>query len=93
VIYQANHVGFNSNAIGISANWLWNFFVAMIGPTLITDLEWKGYLIFMCMNLAFLPVRFHISPSLHRAFHPPHLNLHPLYYFLHEDAMKERMKN
>lgn len=34
----------------------------MIGPTLITDLQWKGYLIFMFMNLAFLPVRFVLSP-------------------------------
>ncbi len=33
----------------------------MIGPTLITDLQWKGYLIFMFMNLAFLPVRFVLS--------------------------------
>ena len=62
----------------------------MIGPTLITDLEWKGYLIFMCMNLAFLPVRFYMSPSLHRAFQPPHPTLHPLSYFLLEYAMKER---
>ena len=46
----------NSQALGVSANWLWNFFVAMIGPTLINDLAWKGYLIFMCFNLVFVPV-------------------------------------
>ncbi|KAL4931175.1 transcription factor TFIIIB subunit BRF1 [Aspergillus undulatus] len=57
------HVRTKGNAIGISANWLWNFFVAMIGPTLITDLEWKGYLIFMCLNLAFLPVLYFFYPE------------------------------
>lgn len=28
----------------------------MIAPTLIKELVWKGYLIFMCMNLSFIPV-------------------------------------
>ncbi|OJJ60628.1 hypothetical protein ASPSYDRAFT_56159 [Aspergillus sydowii CBS 593.65] len=57
------HVRTKGNAIGISANWLWNFFVAMIGPTLITDLQWKGYLIFMFMNLAFLPILYFYYPE------------------------------
>ncbi|KAL2818843.1 hypothetical protein BJX63DRAFT_419002 [Aspergillus granulosus] len=57
------HVRTKGNAIGISANWLWNFFVAMIGPTLITDLEWKGYLIFMFLNLSFLPILYFYYPE------------------------------
>ncbi|KAL4945443.1 hypothetical protein BDV06DRAFT_219276 [Aspergillus oleicola] len=57
------HARTKGNAIGISANWLWNFFVAMIGPTLITDLEWKGYLIFMCFNLSFLPMLYFFYPE------------------------------
>ncbi|OJJ62594.1 hypothetical protein ASPSYDRAFT_196385 [Aspergillus sydowii CBS 593.65] len=57
------HVRTKGNAIGVSANWLWNFFVAMVGPTLITDLQWKGYLIFMCINLAFLPVLYFYYPE------------------------------
>ncbi|KAL2863656.1 transcription factor TFIIIB subunit BRF1 [Aspergillus lucknowensis] len=57
------HVRTKGNAIGISANWLWNFFVAMIGPTLINDLEWKGYLIFMCLNLSFLPILYFYYPE------------------------------
>ncbi|KAL4794598.1 hypothetical protein BDV19DRAFT_379327 [Aspergillus venezuelensis] len=57
------HVRTKGNAIGISANWLWNFFVAMIGPTLITDLEWKGYLILMCFNLSFLPMLYFFYPE------------------------------
>ncbi|KAL4781859.1 hypothetical protein BJX76DRAFT_349858 [Aspergillus varians] len=57
------HVRTKGNAIGISANWLWNFFVAMIGPTLINDLQWKGYLIFMCLNLAFIPLLYFYYPE------------------------------
>lgn len=30
--------------------------MVMITPTLIQDLAWKGYLIFMCLNLVFVPV-------------------------------------
>lgn len=43
-------------ALSVSANWLWNFFVVMITPTLIENLAWKGYLVFMCLNLSFVPV-------------------------------------
>ncbi|KAJ5390444.1 uncharacterized protein N7496_001512 [Penicillium cataractarum] len=50
-------------AIGISANWLWNFFVVMITPTLIENLAWKGYLIFMCLNLAFVPIVYFFYPE------------------------------
>lgn len=42
--------------MSVSANWLWNFFVVMITPTLIEDLAWKGYLIFMALNFVFVPV-------------------------------------
>jgi len=40
-------------AIGVSANWLWNFFVVEITPVIITDIKWKSYLIFTFTNLAF----------------------------------------
>jgi hypothetical protein len=43
-------------AVGISANWLWNFFVVMVTPTLLSSLAWKGYLIFMCLNFSFIPL-------------------------------------
>ena len=43
----------------------------MITPTLIQDLAWKGYLIFMCLNLVFVPV-----PS------PPSFFHHPLPHFM-----------
>ncbi|KAJ5891025.1 uncharacterized protein N7473_007253 [Penicillium subrubescens] len=57
------HVRAKGQAIGISANWLWNFFVVMITPTLIENLAWKGYLIFMCLNLAFVPIVYFFYPE------------------------------
>lgn len=36
-------------AISVSSHWTWNFFVVMITPVLINRLEWKTYLIFMCL--------------------------------------------
>ncbi|CAL5867526.1 uncharacterized protein PFLUO_LOCUS1745 [Penicillium psychrofluorescens] len=57
------HVRAKGQAIGISANWLWNFFVVMITPTLIDNLAWKGYLIFMCLNMAFVPIVYFFYPE------------------------------
>ncbi|KAJ5092826.1 hypothetical protein N7456_008687 [Penicillium angulare] len=57
------HVRAKGQAIGISANWLWNFFVVMITPTLIDNLAWKGYLIFMCLNLVFVPIVYFFYPE------------------------------
>ncbi|CAN9232271.1 unnamed protein product [Alternaria sp. RS040] len=50
------HVRAKGTAVGISANWIWNFFVVMITPTLLNSLAWKGYLIFMALNFAFIPL-------------------------------------
>ncbi|CAK4030376.1 Myo-inositol transporter 1 [Lecanosticta acicola] len=50
-------------AIGISSNWLWNFVVVMITPTLIGNLQWKGYLIFMALNFAFIPLVYFCYPE------------------------------
>lgn len=57
------HVRTKGTAVGISANWLWNFFVVMITPTLITKLAWKGYLIFMALNFAFVPLVYFCYPE------------------------------
>ena len=35
----------------------------MITPTLITSLSWKAYLIFMCLNLSFVPLVFFVYPE------------------------------
>lgn len=57
------HVRAKGTAFGISSNWLWNFFVVMITPTLLNNLAWKGYLIFMCTNLAFIPLVYFCYPE------------------------------
>ena len=57
------HARAKGTAIGISSNWTWNFFVVMITPTLISNLRWKGYLIFMCLNFAFIPLVYFFYPE------------------------------
>jgi len=50
-------------AVGISSNWLWNFVIVMITPVIISKLQWKAYLIFMCTNLAFVPLVYFCYPE------------------------------
>ncbi|KAK9364413.1 general substrate transporter [Lipomyces kononenkoae] len=50
------HARAKGTAIAISCNWICNFFIVMITPTLISRLQWKAYLIFMCLNFAFIPL-------------------------------------
>lgn len=57
------HVRAKGTAVGISSNWIWNFFVVMITPTIINNLQWKAYLIFMCLNFAFVPLVFFCYPE------------------------------
>ncbi|KAK5117413.1 hypothetical protein LTR62_006032 [Meristemomyces frigidus] len=57
------HARAKGTAVGISSNWLWNFVVVMITPTLLSHLAWKGYLIFMCTNLAFVPLVYFCYPE------------------------------
>ncbi|KAK4494624.1 hypothetical protein PRZ48_013980 [Zasmidium cellare] len=57
------HARAKGTAIGISSNWLWNFVVVMITPTLINNLQWKGYLIFMALNFSFIPLVYFCYPE------------------------------
>ncbi|KAK3678088.1 hypothetical protein LTR78_002183 [Recurvomyces mirabilis] len=57
------HARAKGTAVGISSNWLWNFVVVMITPTLLGNLKWKGYLIFMATNLAFIPLVYFCYPE------------------------------
>ncbi|KAK1065059.1 hypothetical protein LTR33_011910 [Friedmanniomyces endolithicus] len=57
------HARAKGTAIGISSNWLWNFVIVMITPTLLNNLQWKGYLIFMCTNSAFVPLVYFCYPE------------------------------
>jgi MFS family permease len=57
------HARAKGTAIGISSNWIWNFFVVMITPVILNRLAWKGYLIFMCTNFAFIPLVYFCYPE------------------------------
>ncbi|KAJ4396991.1 hypothetical protein N0V93_001215 [Gnomoniopsis smithogilvyi] len=77
------HVRAKGTAVGISSNWLWNFFVVMVTPTLLTNLAWKGYLIFMCLNFAFVPLVYYCYPE------TANLTLEEIdWLFLETDAVK-----
>ncbi|KAK3114335.1 hypothetical protein LTR53_007462 [Teratosphaeriaceae sp. CCFEE 6253] len=57
------HARAKGTAIGISSNWLWNFVIVMITPTLLNNLKWTGYLIFMATNLLFIPLVYFCYPE------------------------------
>ncbi|KAH1359191.1 hypothetical protein KXV50_003678 [Aspergillus fumigatus] len=57
------HARAKGTAVGISSNWIWNFFVVMITPIIINRLQWKAYLIFMCTNFAFVPLVYFCYPE------------------------------
>ncbi|KAF1347148.1 putative Myo-inositol transporter 1 [Delphinella strobiligena] len=57
------HARAKGSAIATSSNWLWNFVIVMITPTIIDKLQWKAYLIFMCTNLAFVPLVYFCYPE------------------------------
>ncbi|KAI9801921.1 MAG: hypothetical protein M1833_002236 [Piccolia ochrophora] len=57
------HARAKGTAVGISSNWIWNFFVVMITPIIINRLQYKAYLIFMCTNLAFVPLVYFCYPE------------------------------
>ncbi|KAK9428528.1 general substrate transporter [Lipomyces doorenjongii] len=57
------HARARGTATAISCNWICNFFIVMITPTLISQLQWKAYLIFMCLNLAFIPLLYFFYPE------------------------------
>lgn len=46
-----------------NVNRLWNFFVVMVTPTLISSLKWKAYLIFMVLNFAFVALIWFVYPE------------------------------
>ena len=68
-------------AVGISANWLWNFFVVMITPVILNRLAWKGYLIFMVLNFTFIPLVYFCYPE------TANLTLEEIDYIFTDDNM------
>lgn len=59
----------------------------MITPTLLDNLKWKGYLIFMALNFAFVPLVFFCYPE------TTNLTLEEIdWLFLEKDAVKTSRK-
>ncbi|KAK5102284.1 hypothetical protein LTR24_000194 [Lithohypha guttulata] len=91
------HARAKGTAVGISSNWLWNFFVVMITPILLNRLQWKGYLIFMVTNFLFVPLVYFCYPE------TANLTLEEIDYIFAEpdkgavkwslEMRKERVKN
>ncbi|KAG8163950.1 hypothetical protein KVR01_005868 [Diaporthe batatas] len=52
-----------ANALSTTQNWLWNFFIVMITPVLISKISWGTYLFFAVLNLLFLPVLYFFYPE------------------------------
>jgi hypothetical protein len=46
-----------------SSHRLWDFVIVMITPVIVNRLQWKPYLIFMCTNLAFVPLVYFCYPE------------------------------
>lgn len=52
-----------ANAFSTINNWLWNFFIVMITPVLISSIGWGTYLLFAALNALFLPVIYFFYPE------------------------------
>lgn len=57
------HIRSKGAALGTSANALWNFFVVMISPVLTEALPWQWPLVFMALNLLFIPLVYFCYPE------------------------------
>jgi len=52
-----------ANAFSTINNWLWNFFIVMITPVLISSISWGTYLFFAALNALFFPVIYFLYPE------------------------------
>lgn len=52
-----------ANAVSTCSNWLWNFFVVMITPVMLSGISWGTYLFFAIMNALFFPVIWFFYPE------------------------------
>lgn len=81
------HARAKGMAIGVSSNWIWNFFIVLITPVIINRLAWKAYLIFMCTNAAFVPLVYFCYPEV------ANLSLEEIdYIFVDAGSLKEEIK-
>lgn len=52
-----------ANAVSTCSNWLWNFFIVMITPVMISGIGWGTYLVFAVLNACFFPIIYFFYPE------------------------------
>ncbi|KAI9649841.1 hypothetical protein NHQ30_002423 [Ciborinia camelliae] len=45
-----------ANGLSTSFNWIGNYLIVQLAPIMIYTISWKTYFVFMCINLAFVPI-------------------------------------
>ncbi|KIW19135.1 hypothetical protein PV08_03427 [Exophiala spinifera] len=50
-------------ALAVFNNWIWVFVIVQITPTLVHNITWKTYLVFMAFNFAFVPMIYFWFPE------------------------------
>ncbi|KAI2642513.1 general substrate transporter [Xylaria nigripes] len=52
-----------ANAVSTCSNWLFNFFIVLITPVLVTNIGWGTFLFFAVLNATFFPVIYFFYPE------------------------------
>ncbi|KAI8626921.1 sugar porter family MFS transporter [Xylariaceae sp. FL1651] len=52
-----------ANAVSTCTNWLFNFFIVLITPVLVTNIGWGTFLFFAALNATFIPVIYFFYPE------------------------------
>ncbi|PMD37501.1 general substrate transporter, partial [Hyaloscypha variabilis F] len=69
-------------SLAVMNNWLWVFVIVMVTPTMIANITWKAYFVFMACNFAFVPMIYFLFPE------TKGLSLEEIdYLFLKEDRL------
>ncbi|KAI3343602.1 general substrate transporter [Ustulina deusta] len=55
-----------ANAVSTCTNWLFNFFIVLITPVLVTNIGWATFLFFAILNVTFIPVIYFFYPETRR---------------------------
>ncbi|KAI1265219.1 general substrate transporter [Xylariaceae sp. FL1019] len=52
-----------ANAVSTCTNWLFNFFIVLITPILVTNIGWGTFLFFAVLNSTFIPIIYFFYPE------------------------------
>ncbi|KAI1191663.1 general substrate transporter [Nemania serpens] len=52
-----------ANAVSTCTNWLFNFFIVLITPVLVSNIGWGTFLFFAILNATFLPIIYFFYPE------------------------------